>query len=170
VYKLKNYIKDYPDFPKPGIIFKDILPILKEPEAFRDLINDMSKWELFKDCDSLLAIDARGFIFGSAIAIKLSKPLVLARKKGKLPGKLIEDSYSLEYGNNILCIQEDSLNKLNNFIIIDDLLATGGTVSCIEKLLTKANKKIIGLSVVVELEDLKGKCNFEFPVDSQIKF
>ena len=95
MYKLKNYIKDYPDFPKPGIIFKDILPILTEPEAFKNLINDMCQWELFKDCDSLLAIDARGFIFGSAIAIKLSKPLVLARKKGKLPGKLIEDSYSL---------------------------------------------------------------------------
>ncbi len=168
--KLNQYIKDYPNFPKSGIIFKDILPILREPSIFNELIDEMASWYLFNDCEALIAVDARGFIFGSVIASKLCKPLVLAGKKGKLPGIVIEESYALEYGENTLCIQKDSIKNLDKFIIIDDLLATGGTISSINNILVSAKKKIIGLSVVVELNDLNGRQNFDFPVNSQITY
>ena len=97
---LRKFIDEYPNFPKKGINFKDILPILKNPEIFKNLINDMSNWSIYDNADAIIAIDARGFIFGAAIAFKISKPLILARKVGKLPGILIENEYSLEYGTN----------------------------------------------------------------------
>ena len=93
---LENLIDEYPDFPKKGINFKDILPILKEPKIFKKLISDMSSWEAFQNCDAIVAIDARGFIFGTAIAIEIKKPLILVRKKGKLPGLLIQKEYDLQ--------------------------------------------------------------------------
>ena len=167
---LKNFIDDYPDFPKSGILFKDILPVLQNPSVFANLIKDMSKWDAYKKCDSIIAIDARGFLFGSAISMYLSKPLILARKPGKLPGEIIEQSYQLEYGNNSLAIQKKAIEGFDKFIIVDDLLATGGTVSCVVDILSSVNKKILGLSVVVELKELNGKNKFDFPVDSQIAF
>ncbi len=99
---LNHYIKSHKDFPKKGIIFKDLLPILLDPLVFEKLIYNMSKKDFFQECDALIGIESRGFIFGTALALKLSKPLVLARKPGKLPGLLKEKSYSLEYGQNIL--------------------------------------------------------------------
>ena len=165
---LKSCIDDYPDFPKTGILFKDILPLLQNPSVFSSLIKDMAKWEAYKECDSIIAIDARGFIFGSAIAFHLSKPLILARKPGKLPGDILEKSYQLEYGNNSLAIQRKALENFERFVIVDDLLATGGTVSCIVDILSSVNKSILGLSVVVELKELNGKEKFDFPVDSQL--
>ena len=167
---LKDYIKSYVDFPKKGIFFRDILPILEEPTVFRNLITNMSKKSFFKDCDCIIAIDARGFIFGTAIALSIQKPLLVARKPGKLPGNLIEKSYSLEYGTNSLSIQEEALSKYNNFVIVDDLLATGGTVRCVQEILKELNKVVIGLSVVVELKELKGSKNFSFPVSSELSF
>ena len=128
----------------------------------------MSCWDPFQKCDAVLAIDARGFIFGTAIAIELSIPLVLVRKKGKLPGVLIEENYELEYGADTLSIQKKSLEGLSKFVIVDDLLATGGTVRCVEKLLRASNKKILGLAVVIELEELCGKKLFNFPVNAEI--
>ena len=167
---LQNLIEDYPDFPTKGIVFKDILPILKEPKAFKKLINNMSAWPTLKSCDAIIAIDARGFIFGSSIAFNLNKPLILARKKGKLPGNVLENSYKLEYGENTLCIQSKSIENYKNFVIVDDLLATGGTVECVSNLLQSKGKKILGLSVVVELKGLNGKSKFNFPVDNQIQY
>ena len=167
---LKEFINEYPDFPKKGINFKDIVPILKNPEIFKNLINDMSNWSIYDDADAIIAIDARGFIFGSAIALNISKPLVLARKVGKLPGILIESEYKLEYGVNKLSIQKNSIEEFENFIIVDDLLATGGTVGCVSKILYSANKKILGLSVVAELKELYGRNCLDFPVQSQIEF
>ena len=128
----------------------------------------MSSWKPFQQCDAVLAIDARGFIFGSAIALEISKPLILVRKKGKLPGALFEENYELEYGSDTLSVQRKSLEGINNFVIVDDLLATGGTVKCVEKLLKVSNKKIIGLAVVIELEELCGKKLFNFPYKSEI--
>lgn len=167
---LQNLIEDYPDFPTKGIVFKDILPILKEPKAFKKLINNMSAWPTLKSCDAIIAIDARGFIFGSSIAFNLNKPLILARKKGKLPGNVLENSYKLEYGENTLCIQSKSIENYKNFVIVDDLLATGGTVECVSNLLQSKGKEILGLSVVVELKGLNGKSKFNFPVDNQIQY
>ena len=168
--RLKNSIKDYPDFPKKDIIFKDISPILADPNLFSDLIEKISKTPLLSKADAIIAIDARGFIFGSALAKTIQKPLIMARKKNKLPGKLLEKKYGLEYGEDLLSIQEESLNIYNTFILVDDLLATGGTAKCISDLIESKNKKVVGLSVVIELEELNGKEKLPFEVDSQIKF
>ena len=126
--ELENHIISYPDFPKKGINFKDVLPVLANPTIFRKLINKMSEEDIFEKADAIIAIDARGFIFASAIGFNLSKPVIVARKPGKLPGELITEEYNLEYGQNSLSIQESSLKNFNKFVIVDDLLATGGTV------------------------------------------
>ena len=166
---LRKSIKDYPDFPKKGIIFKDISPVLTNPELFNDLINAMSSNEVYKDADAIIAIDARGFIFGSAISYRTKKPLIMARKKNKLPGNVVQKKYGLEYGEDSLCIKTSSIADYKNFVIIDDLLATGGTARCIGDLLKKMNKKILLLSVVIELTELGGKENLDFPVNSIVK-
>ena len=166
--ELKFAIDSYKDFPQEGIIFRDVLPILRNPEIFSDLIKEMSNSDILKNSDAIIAIDARGFIFGAAISFHLSKPLVVARKPGKLPGEVISKSYNLEYGSNTLSIQEKSLCEYQTFFIIDDLLATGGTVKCVEDILNSQRKKITGLSVVIELKDLNAKSKFSFPVESQI--
>ena len=166
---LNQYIKSHKDFPKKGIIFKDLLPILLSPIVFKKLVDNMSVKGLFQECDAIIGIESRGFIFGTAIALKLSKPLVLARKPGKLPGLLIEKSYSLEYGKNTLCVQKKALKKYNSFAIVDDLLATGGTVNCVSNLLKRNLKKITGLVTVVELKELEGRLKLDFPVESALK-
>ena len=166
--KLNLAIDSYKDFPEEGIVFRDVLPILRNPDIFSDLIKEMSDNKVIKKSDAIIAIDARGFIFGSAIAFHLSKPLVVARKLGKLPGEIISKSYDLEYGKNSLSIQEKSLSEHQTFFIIDDLLATGGTVNCVADILNSREKKVSGLSVVVELKDLNARSKFDFPVDSQV--
>ena len=166
--ELKNNIGAYEDFPRKGILFRDISPILRNPELFSKLIKKMSKSSLLEKAECIVAVDARGFIFASCIASNLSKPFVLARKPGKLPGKLIESSYQLEYGENSLSLQLESLKPFKSFGIVDDLLATGGTVSAIANLLTQNDKIITGLSVVVELSELKGRSNLDFEVSSEI--
>ena len=166
--KLNYLIKDYPDFPKKGIVFKDLLPILQNPSEFSILINNMSENKICKDAEAVVAIDARGFIFGTAISIALSKPMIVARKPGKLPGKLITKSYALEYAKDNLSIQIESIEKYESFVIVDDLLATGGTALCVANILKNKRKEITGLSVVVELSNLNAKDKLSFPVDSQI--
>lgn len=165
---LNQYIKSHKDFPQKGIIFKDLLPILLNPIIFKKLIDNMSKKDFFQKCDAIIGIESRGFIFGTALALKLSKPLVLARKPGKLPGILKEKSYSLEYGENILSIQESAIEPFKNFVIVDDLLATGGTAKCASSLITESGKNILGLSIVAELKNLNGRKEFSLPVCSEI--
>ena len=155
--KLKSKLKDYPDFPKKGIVFKDICLILSSPDIFNELIENMSKRNIYQNADAIVAIDARGFIFGSAIAYKIKKPLILARKKYKLPGEVISKNYGLEYGEDSLSLQLSSISKFKSFAIVDDLLATGGTAKCIIDLLKTQNKNILGLNVVIELSKLKGR-------------
>ena len=167
---LEEMILTYKDFPKKGIAFKDVLEILQNPEIFRELISKMSSSEIVKNSEAIISIDARGFIFGSAIAYHSSIPMIVARKPGKLPGKVIKQNYNLEYGENSLSIQEKALKNFKSFVIIDDLLATGGTVNCVAELLKTHNKKITGLITVVELSDLKGRLKFDFPVESIITF
>ena len=165
---LGDFIFTYKDFPKKGIDFKDILEIIQYPNIFRELISEMSSSQFLKNAEAIISIDARGFIFGSAIALKSSKPMIVARKPGKLPGQIVTREYDLEYGKNSLSIQKNALNKFNSFVIVDDLLATGGTVNCVSKLLKKEKREILGLLTVVELENLNGRSNLEFPVQSII--
>tara|TARA_B100000886_G_scaffold338003_1_gene299912 strand:+ start:298 stop:816 length:519 start_codon:yes stop_codon:yes gene_type:complete len=167
---LYELIKTYPDFPKKGILFRDILPILEDPKAYKYLIERMSNNSFYNNAEAIISIDARGFLFGSAISFKLDKPHIVARKPGKLPGELLSRSYDLEYGTNSLSIQKDTLDKYNSFVIVDDLLATGGTVECIKKLLIENNKKVCGLNVVIELKDLNGRDKLKIPVESELIF
>ena len=166
--KIEDCISTYENFPKKGINFKDVLEILQEPSVFRELISEMSSSQIINNSDAIISIDARGFIFGSAISLYSSKPMIVARKPGKLPGEIIERNYNLEYGNNSLSIQKKALKKFDNFAIVDDLLATGGTVCCVANLLKGNNKKISGLLTVVELKKLGGRSEFDFPVESSI--
>ena len=167
---LENLIEAHKDFPKEDILFRDVLPILRNPEIFYSLITEMSELNICKSADAILAIDARGFLFGSALALKSFKPLVVARKPGKLPGKILTNTYSLEYGTNSLSIQKDSIKDYESFLIVDDLLATGGTVESVSKLLYSQNKKITGLNIIVELSELKARDKFDFPVISRITY
>ena len=166
--KLEDFIITYKDFPKKGIDFKDVLEILQYPDIFQDLILKMSSNQFLKNAEAIISIDARGYIFGSAIALESSKPMILARKPGKLPGHLLTREYDLEYGQNSLSIQSDALKKFNSFVIVDDLLATGGTVNCVSRLLRDQKKEILGLITVVELRELKGRSKLQFPVESMI--
>ena len=168
--KLEKLITTYKDFPQKGINFKDVLGIIQEPEVFNELILKMSSSQILKESEAIISIDARGFIFGSAIALKSSKPMLVARKPGKLPGEIVTEKYKLEYGENSLSIQKNSLKKYNSYVIVDDLLATGGTVDCVANLLKRNDKKILGLLTVVELVELKGRSKFNFPVESAILF
>ena len=167
---LKETIDTYKDYPKKGIEFKDVLGIVQEPRIFKELILKMSSSQIIKNAEAIISIDARGFIFGSAISLQASKPMIVARKPGKLPGELVEENYSLEYGTNTLSIQEKALQKYNSYAIVDDLLATGGTVNCVSNLLESNNKEVIGLLVVVELLKLEGKSKLNFPTESIVAF
>ena len=163
---LESLIKTYNDFPQKGIAFKDILGIIQDPEVFNELILEMSSNKVIKSSEAIISIEARGFIFGSAIAIQASKPMVVARKPGKLPGELIKENYYLEYGKSTLSVQMESLKRFNSYAIVDDLLATGGTIECVANLIRKSGKDVCGLVTVVELAELKGRTRFDFPVES----
>ena len=167
---LEELIDTYQDYPKQGIEFKDVLGIIQEPKIFKELILKMSSSQIIKNADAIISIDARGFIFGSAISLQTSKPMIVARKPGKLPGELLESKYSLEYGENSLSIQKKAISKFNSYAIVDDLLATGGTVNCVANMIESCNKEVVGILVVVELMKLKGKLKIKFPVESSITF
>ena len=163
---LESLIKTYNDFPKKGIAFKDVLGIIQDTEVFRELILKMSSNKVIKNSEAIISVEARGFIFGSAIALQASKPMLLARKPGKLPGELIQENYDLEYGKDSLSIQKESLKRFSSYAIVDDLLATGGTVNCVANLIEKNGREVCGLVTVVELMELNGRSKFDFPVES----
>ena len=164
--KLKSLIKTYYDFPKKGIAFKDILGIIQDPEVFRELIFKMSSNHVIKNSEAIISIEARGFIFGSAISLQTSKPMIVARKPDKLPGDLFKENYNLEYGKSSLSIQKEALEKFNSYTIVDDLLATGGTINCVSKLVRKSGKDVSGCITIIELVDLNGRNKLDFPVES----
>ena len=171
IHKLKEilkYITNYDDFPQKGINFKGLFGILREPNIFRGLIDRMASSQEIQDSDAILAIEARGFIFGSAIAFHSGKPMVVARKPNKLPGKLAMKKYNLEYGSNTLTIQKKSIEKYQRFNVIDDVLATGGTAKCVTDLILSEGKEITGYSMVIEITSLNGRSNLLGPVNSQI--
>ena len=167
--KLESMIKTYDDFPQKGIAFKDILGIIQDTEVFKELILQMSSNHVIKNSEAIISIEARGFIFGSAISLQASKPMIVARKPGKLPGDLVQENYTLEYGSSSLSIQKEALERFNNYAIVDDLLATGGTVDCVNNLLKNNGKELTGLITVVELQDLNGRSKLNFPIESIIK-
>ena len=167
--KLEKFISTYENHPKHGVSFKDVIEIAQHPQIFQEVILEMATSKIIKEAEAIISIDARGFIFGSAISLQASIPMIVARKPGKLPGELVTKKYSLEYGENSLSIQKKALQKYNSFAIIDDLLATGGTVNCVSELLNNNNKKVVGLLVVVELIQLEGRSKMEFPVESIMK-
>jgi len=159
---LKKYIRNIPDFPKKGIIFRDITPLLKNPEAFRFAILELSEYFKTKKIDKIVSIEARGFIIGSCLAYELGCGFVPVRKKGKLPYKTISIKYDLEYGKDVLEIHEDAIKEKDKVVIIDDVLATGGTASAVAKLIEKCGGEVVGLGFLIELtylnprEKLKG--------------
>ena len=166
--EILEYITNYADYPQKGIIFKDLLGILREPQIFRGLIERMASSQEIQSSDAILAIEARGFIFGSAIALISGKPMIVARKPNKLPGELIMKEYELEYGTDLLAIQRKSIEKYQKFNVVDDILATGGTAKCVSDLLLSVGKEIVGYSMVIELKSLNGRKNLISPVKSQI--
>ena len=166
--EILEYITNYDDFPQKGINFKDLFGILREPNIFRGLINSMASSSEIQDSDAILAIEARGFIFGSAIAFYSGKPMIVARKPNKLPGELIMKRYDLEYGSSALTIQKKSIEKYKKFCVVDDVLATGGTAKCASDLISSAGKEVVGYSMVVEIKSLNGRKNLLGPVNSQL--
>ncbi|MDC3035005.1 adenine phosphoribosyltransferase [Prochlorococcus sp. AH-716-P05] len=166
--KLEDLILTYKDFPKKGIDFKDVLEILQYPNIFQDIVSKMSSNKFLKNAEAIISIDARGFIFGSAVALESSKPMIVARKPGKLPGNILTREYDLEYGKNSLSIQRIALEKFNSFVIVDDLLATGGTVNCVSRLVQDQRKEVLGLITFVELSKLGGRSKLNCPVSSVV--
>ena len=152
----KTKINDYKDFPKKGILFRDFNPILKDPSALSYVVDEFSKRIHPNDVDVFAGIESRGFILACALAQKYNKGMVLLRKAGKLPGKTIKMSYTIEYGKAQLEIQKTTLEKNERVLICDDLLATGGTAKAAAKLVEKLDAKVVGFAFIIELIDLKG--------------
>ena len=154
---LRQTIRDIPDFPQKGVIFKDITTLLKDPGAFRKAIDELAGVIGEKDHDVLLGVESRGFIFASALAYKLEKGLVIVRKPGKLPAQTIQASYELEYGTDSVEMHADAIETDQKVVIVDDVLATGGTARAVAELVEKAGGKVAALVFLIELEFLKGR-------------
>jgi adenine phosphoribosyltransferase len=154
---LKSRIRSIKDFPKPGIIFRDITPLLKDPIAFGSAVDAIAKYFSEKHVDYVAGIEARGFIVGAAVASKLNVGFVPIRKKGKLPYKTISKDYQLEYNTETIEIHVDAVEPGKKVAVIDDLLATGGTSEAACELIEKLGGEVVGLGFIVELKDLKGR-------------
>jgi adenine phosphoribosyltransferase len=169
--ELKNYIREIPDFPQKGILYYDITTLLGNPQAFKGAINSLARLFSKEKIDYVVAVESRGFIFGSVLAYKLGAGFVPVRKKGKLPYKTKSVTYNLEYGTDTLEIHEDAIPAKSRVLIVDDLLATGGTVSGVAQLVKGFNVKIIGVVFLIELTFLKGREKLRgLPVQSIIQF
>ena len=157
---LKKLIRGVPDFPKPGILFYDITTLLKDKTGFAQLIDAFAQYYIDKHVDLVLGIEARGFIFGPALAYRLNAGFVPVRKPGKLPAPVERVQYDLEYGSDSLEIHTDAILPGQRVIIVDDLLATGGTMEATIQLVEKLGGEIVGLTVGIELDFLKGRAKF----------
>ncbi|MCH8061949.1 MAG: adenine phosphoribosyltransferase [Chloroflexi bacterium] len=154
---LSEYIRDIPDFPRPGILFKDITPLLAEPRAFHEAVDWLSELCAPLRVDTIVSIEARGFLFAAPLAYCTGKPLVPVRKKGKLPFDTYSVTYDLEYGTDTVEVHIDGISNGHRVLIVDDLLATGGTMAAAAKLVERTGGTIAGLAVVLELTDLGGR-------------
>ena len=158
---LKKCIRDIPDFPKAGILFKDITTLLKDKVAFNQALEELAAEYKDQNIDAVVAVEARGFILGGAIANKLGCGFVPVRKKGKLPAETSAVTYDLEYGKSTLEIHQDSIKAGEKVLVVDDVLATGGTMRATCNLVEKLGGKIIGVAILIDLASLKGKEKFK---------
>ena len=169
--QLKKYIRSIPDFPKQGILFRDITTLLKNKAAFKKSIDDLAKIVKGKKIDCVVAVESRGFIFGAALAYKLGAGFIPVRKKGKLPAETISADYALEYGTDSLFMHKDALQPGSKVLIVDDLLATGGTAAAVCQMIGQLKAKISGIIFLIELCDLKGRDKLKnYPVYSLIRY
>ena len=168
---LTDYINDIPDFPKKGILFRDISPLLKSPEGWGEVMRRLGFFCERITPDLIVGIESRGFIVGSALATQQKTGFVPVRKKGKLPGKVLGVDYTLEYGRDRLEIQSDAFEGNPRVLLVDDLLATGGTVNAASKLIKKAGGQLVGCAFIIELSALKGRESIpNVPINSLIEY
>ena len=169
---LKKTIREVPGFPKPGINFKDITTLLRDKKAFKQAVDQLHlQAKKLKKVDAIAVIESRGFPFGSALAYKMGSGVILVRKPNKLPAKTVRQTYALEYGTDSLEMHTDAVKKGQNILIVDDLLATGGTALAVAKLVEKLGGKVAGIAFVVELDILKGREKLKkYPVISLVHY
>jgi len=168
---IRKAIRDVPDFPKPGILFKDVTPVLRDPKLFRGAVGLLADALKEKQIDRIAAIDARGFLFGAALAERLKIGLVPIRKAGKLPYRTYEESYDLEYGSNTVAIHQDAIDAGDQVALVDDLLATGGTAAAAARLIEKAGGTLVAVLFLVELSFLNGRTKLAgYPVHAPIVY
>jgi len=154
---IKAKIREIPDFPQPGVSFKDITPLLEDAEGFQEVINRLAEPYLDRGIDKVVGIDARGFLLAAGVAYKLKAGLAIVRKKGKLPAKTISQEYTLEYASNTIEMHEDAIKPGEKILIIDDVLATGGTAKATADIVEKLGGEIVGLGFLTELAFLNGR-------------
>lgn len=170
-FDLKSFIRDVPDFPKPGIIFKDITPLLKSPQAFKVMTDAFVQRYKTKKVDVILAVDARGFLLAGPLAVRLGLGIVPMRKKGKLPYKTHSFDYQLEYGKDTVEIHQDAVEPGNRVLVVDDVLATGGTARAAVELVTRSGGRVVECAFLMELSFLNGRDKLKpFPIFSQIRY
>lgn len=168
---IKENIREVPDWPKKGVSFKDITPLLQDKVVFRKIINALARPYIRKRIDKIVGIDARGFIFAAALAYKLKTGVAIVRKKGKLPAEKISKKYSLEYASNIIEMHKDAIVPKEKVLLVDDVIATGGTMKATVDLVEKLKGNIIGIEFLIELKGLKGKEKLKrYPVRSLAKY
>ena len=169
--ELKSFIRDIPDFPEPGILFRDITPMLQNTLAFASAVDQLREHFNSAEFDVIVPVESRGFLFGAPLAYKMGKPLVPVRKSGKLPWNTYSTEYNLEYGSNAMEIHVDGISPGQRVLILDDLLATGGTLAATVRLVEKAGGVIAGIGVVIELTDLDGRSRLKgYDLFSLVKY
>ena len=169
--EVEKYIKSIPDFPQPGIIFRDVTSVTEDPEGMKLAIDEMDKLLDGVDYDVIAGAESRGFIFGAPLAYKNNKGLVLVRKKGKLPRETVEMSYDLEYGQATIEIHKDSIKPGEKVVLVDDLIATGGTIEAAAKLIESLGGIVVKMVFLMELTDLKGRERLsKYDVASVVQF
>ncbi len=154
---LKDYIRDIPDFPRPGILFRDITPLLKAPEALLHVVDEFSRRYSGGDVDTVIGIESRGFLFAAPLALRLQRSMVPVRKGGKLPFETVSVKHALEYGESVVEVHTDAIEPGQRVLVVDDVLATGGTMAAAARLVEMAGGQVLGLAVVIELADLGGR-------------
>lgn len=167
---LKNHIRGIPDFPKPGILFYDISTLLAHPVAWRTAIDRLAEEIMADKPDLLVGIDARGFLLAAPLAIALNTGFIMLRKQGKLPGKTVPLSYTLEYGSNTIEIQQDAIKPGQRLVVLDDLLATGGTAAAAIQLCQQMGATVTRAAFIIELNFLKGREKLSVPVTSLVEY